>query len=120
MSIIEIFDADSDLDRSDPPRSKHEFPYSYDPFTVWGGYRLSCNASVFSDRIFQWDGEKTRLLGKEIFGRGTWFGAGLDPTKVELFLQRWLDDSTIRLTRVVEYCSQGGFPVWRLDYVTTK
>lgn len=114
---------DSDLHRSNPPRTKHEWPYAYDPFTVWGAQGQGANDSVYTDRLYQWDYEKTDRIGKEIFGTGVmgWFGQNMDPERVQTFLRRWHDDDTIILTRVVEFCNaSNGYPTWLLVYRTTK
>lgn len=116
------FDRDSDLQRSNPPRTRHSHPYSYDPFTIYGGQGRDANGSVYTDRLYQWDHEKTRRIGAEVFGeKGYWFGQNLNPDLVQTFLRRWHDDDTIILTRVVEYCNaSNGYPTWLLVYRTTK
>jgi hypothetical protein len=117
-----VVNTDDDLMRNNPVRTKAEYPYSYDPFTTWGGPSEDCNGSVYTDRLRDWDYDKTQRIGDEVFGRsGNWFGRGLNPKKVELFLQRWMDEPALRLTRVVEYCNVStGYPVWRLDYHTPE
>lgn len=117
-------DLDSDLHRHNPPHTKRSHPYSYDPFTVYGGPNTGANGSVYTDRLWQWDHGKTQRIGKEVFEDGGdfhWFGSSLRPGKVQAFLRRWNDDESIVLTRVVEYCNAStGYPTWLLVYRTDK
>ncbi len=111
---------DDDLHRHDPPWNKWDHPYSYDPFTAWGGPDKAANGSDWSDRLFQFDYEKTSRIGKEVFdgaGDMRWFGAGMSGEKAERFLRLWHDDPSIVLTRVIEYCNvSNGYPTWCLVY----
>ncbi len=113
---------DDDLERSAPPRTRLTHPYSYDPFTVWGGKNEKCNNSVYSDRMRQWDYEKYNRIGQALFNTGdmAWFNTG-NAKKIEQFLREYNGDNTLELTRVVEYCNVStGYPVWRLDYYKPK
>lgn len=111
------FDVDQDLQRHDPPHTKEEWPYSYDPFSTWGGPSDHCNGSVYTDRMSDWAHDKFKELGQKIFGTGPWFNTGCSPQKVEQFLREYTGNDRITLTRVVEYCNVAtGYPTWRLDY----
>jgi hypothetical protein len=120
ISVSMANDVDSDLDRHDPPHMSWEYPYSYDPFTVWGGRNPKCNGSVYTDRMSQWDYKKFSETGLKVFGNPgnlRWFAAGCDPEKVQKFMRLYFGNNTIELTRIVEYCNiSNGYPVWRLDY----
>ena len=114
---------DDDLERSNPPRTRITHPYSYDPFTIWGGKNRKCNNSVYTDRMSQWDYKKFEETGLKVFGdKGSlgWFNTG-NGKKVEQFLRKYNGDNSLELTRIVEYCNvSNGYPVWRLDYYKPK
>lgn len=122
-------DADADLQRCDPPRTKQSHPYCYDPFTIWGEPRPSavCNGSVFTDRLEQCDRAKyVHLMHKHYrCGESDYVHPfALDNCQgrlIQAFLRDWFDDPKLRLLRVVEYCNQGtGYPTWSLDYHSVK
>jgi len=114
---------DEDLRPSKPRRTKWSFPYSYDPFTVWGEPfpNAACNGSVYVDRLEEWDHKKfARLIEEVRVGEphGRLFGEGCRGDLVQKFLRRWHDKPNLRLLRVIEYCNVAtGYPTWRLDYV---
>lgn len=99
-------------------RTKWEFPYSYDPFVIWsnGG---QANETVYTDRLSQWDYEKTeRLITKHLRGM-RWENA--PPERIENFLREYLNVPTLELVRVMECCNwSNGFPLWRLDFFVPK
>ena len=112
---------DADLGFQHSPRhTKQSHPYSYDPFTIYGGPDTRANGSCYTDRLYQWDRAKTERIGKEVFGDGFWFGPNMDPDKVQTFLRRWHDDDTLVLTRVAEFCDGGGYPTWLLVWYSPK
>lgn len=122
---------DQDLQRHDPPHTTSSHPYSYDPFTIWGGPSKECNASDWTDRFDEWDYKKAEQLRSEIYWVENDAGEKVPQRPydrhrcrgdlIETFLQKYLDDATIRLLRVVEFCNaSSGYPTWRLDYKTTK
>lgn len=111
---------DDDLDRQSPPRTKSSHPYSYDPFTVWGGSSKECNGSEYTDRLAEWY-PKYHEIGRRIFGDRRWFGTHCHGEKIEEFLRELRSDPTLKLTRVVEYCNvSSGYPVWRVDFNSSK
>jgi len=123
MGIVHFkSDVDNDLTRSNPPRGRLSYPYSYDPFTVWGKRDETSNASVWTDRLLQWNYRKFRVLGKRVWKTGgemVWFNNMKkgNAEKVERFLRLYYNNPTIKLTRIVEYCNaSNGFPVWHLIY----
>lgn len=116
---------DSDLTRDDPIRTKQSHPYSYDPFTIWGypGPSKKCNASDYTDRLHQWDYRKYDSIAREVYTEGArpFDSHHCRGDLIEVFLQKYHNDPTIKLLRVIEYCdASSGYPTWRLDYVTTK
>lgn len=122
-------DADADLMRRDPPWSKRDYPYCYDPFTIWGAPRPSkeCNGTVYTDRLDQWDRNKYDQLACKHYRRGdNGYERPFDSHNckghlIEAFLRDWFDDPNLKLLRVIEYCNPGtGYQTWRLDYRSTK
>lgn len=120
---------DEDLIRHDPPWTKAEHPYTYDPFTIWGAAAPSdeCNGTVYTDRLSEWDYAKYNRLARKHYRRGDYnYARPFDTHQckgnlIEEFLRDWFDDPKLRLLRVIEYCNPGtGFQTWRLDYVSTR
>lgn len=109
-------------------RTKESHPYNYDGFVQERcGENREANATVYTDRLLQWDYDKTRALAKKHF-KDTGIDDGGDywgqrrAKAIEGFLREWNDDPTIRVILVMEYCnvSNGYPPVWRIDYHTSK
>lgn len=119
-------DRDSDLQRSDPPREKHDFRYryAYDPFTIWGnpGPNESCNGSEYVDRLEQWDYAKYGRISERFYkGARPFDDHNCRGDLFEQFLREWFEDPDLKLLRVVEYCNRSsGYPTWRLDYHSPK
>lgn len=121
-----VVHADSDLQRHDPPHSKAAYPYSYDPFTIWGkpAPNPKCDSSVYTDRLEQRDYAKCERLRKKHY---TVDGVGQSPFSsqycrgdlIQNFLRDWYDNPKLELVRVIEYVHLAtGFPLWRLDSIT--
>lgn len=117
---------DSDLDRRDPPRRKHDhnYTYSYDPFTIWGhaGPNERCNGSEWTDRLWEFDYSKAERLAARIYaGARPFDNHSCRGDLVEQFLREWHEDPVLELLRVIEYCNPStGYPTWRLDYHSPK
>jgi len=103
-------------------KSKHEYPYSYDGFVTYrNGKNEDANGTIYSDRLLQWDYEKTRSLMKKHFGESGDYWNSRSPEKIQSFLQEWTDDKKLKLVLVMEYCNMSnGYPVWRFDYAGSK
>lgn len=101
-------------------RTKQEYPYSYDGFVCWrGGSNSEVNASVYHDRMQQWDYEKYQRCSKKQGDPGLM--RDKNPTQIEAFLREYMDDDKLRLIIIMEYCNMSsGYPVWRFDYNTSK
>jgi len=120
-----IDDSDADLQRQDPPRTRARYPYSYDPFTIWGDPHPNdrCNGSDYTDRLEEWDYKKFNELAKEIYVDGDQRAAPFNSFNcrgdlIQKFLRRYHDAPDLELLRVIEYCNVStGYPTWRLDYV---
>lgn len=118
-------DRDADLQRHDPPWTKWDAPYSFDPYTIWGfaGPNKECNSTNWTDRLSEWDYDKYERIAKEVFPVGSqpFSDHNCRGDLIQEFLRRYHDDPTIVLLRVIAYCNlSNGFPLWRLDYKTTK
>jgi hypothetical protein len=120
---------DEDLSRHDPPWTKQSHPYCYDPLTIWGkpSPDKTCNGTVYTDRLEQWDRSKYDRLAKKHYQRGENSYAQPFDTHyckgdlIEAFLRDWYDDPKLKLLRVIEYCHPyTGYQTWRLDYSSAK
>lgn len=98
------------------PRSKHEFPYSYDPILVFN-CGLPANATVYTDRLYSWDHKLHDELCKKHFGDSGQYWADRKPADIQEFLRERFNAPELVLCTITEYCNQSsGYPVWRLDY----
>lgn len=112
------------IDEFDNPveRTKDKFPYSYDGYVTHRfGSNDEANMTLYSDRILQWDYEKTReLMGKHFNNKGDYWN-GRDPKSIESFLREYTGDPNLKLILIMEYCNvSSGFPLWRFDIKKTK
>lgn len=97
-------------------RTKFQYPYNYDPFTIWCGPGVPTD-SVYTDRLLSWDFEKHNRLCEKYFGNTGQRWGNRDPKKVEQFLRDWFENPSIRLCEIVECCNQSnGFPLWCLMF----
>lgn len=101
------------------PRTKHEYPYSYDAILQWKKFNTTPSdaTAVYADRLCQWNYDKYRRLCLEHFRNGNDTGGdyfhGRSPAKIEQFLRDYYDNQDLELLRVEEHCNIGnGFPVW--------
>lgn len=102
-----------------PPgiKTKQTNPYNYDPIELFSIEEVG-NSTIYSDRLISLDFKKHDKLLQELFGDIGQFWSYRTPEQIELFLQRWLDNSHLRLVKVVEYCNQvTGYPNWRFDFI---
>jgi hypothetical protein len=100
-------------------RTKSTHPYNYDPIMQFLADEVdSANAStVYTDRLMQFDYQKTNRLMQKHFGNTGHDWNDRAPEKIEAFLRDWNEAPDLKLIAVIEYCNQAsGFPVWRLDY----
>lgn len=115
------------IDEFGRPVKKTKFtnPYGYDGFVQERcGENHEANGTVYTDRLLQWDYDKTRKLIKKHF-KDTGIDVGGDywdkrPAKaVEGFLREWLEKPELKVILIMEYCNlSNGYPVWRIDYHT--
>lgn len=120
---------DEDLARHDPPWTKRDHPYDYDPFTIWGTPHPSnlCNNTDYVDRLRQWDGAKYDRLARKHYASGSssyehpFDSHDCKGSLIERFMRDWYDDPELKLLRVVEFCNPyTGDQTWRLDYHSEK
>lgn len=100
-------------------RTKGSHPYNYDAYMQYlaDDHQLLKGSTVYTDRMLQWDYEKTNNLMQKHFGNQGQYWDDREPEVIEAFLRDWRQDPNLRLIAVIEYCNQAsGYPVWRLDY----
>ena len=91
-------------------------PYSYDGFVTWKNDSKP-NNTVYSDRLYQWDSKKYNENCKKHFGNEGQVFYDREPEKIEIFLRDYLDNDSLILCRIMQYCHQArGYPIWRFDY----
>lgn len=107
------------VDEFDQPveRTKFDHPYSYDGFVTYrNGKNEEATGTVYSDRLLQWDYEKTRKLMKKHFGNTSDYYSERNPEKIEKFLSEYMGKK-IKIIFIMEYCNvSSGYPLWRFDY----
>jgi len=113
----------SDCDNYGNPveHPKETHPYNYSPYVNWqhqdSNIREKSNGSMYTDRLLQWDFAKHDDLCEKHFGNKGQRWIDRPPELIEAFVRDWLDDQTVTLTKVVEYCNpSNGYPVWNLVY----
>jgi hypothetical protein len=125
LDVVKDPRADADLSRSNPPRTKREHPYNYDPFTIWGQPfpNAERTGTVYADRLMQWDRAKYERLARKHYRSGTAdYERPFDSERcqgglIERFLRDWFEDQELKLLRVVEQCNPyTGERTWMLDY----
>lgn len=100
-------------------RTKSSHPYNYDPIMQFlaDEHETMEGSTVYTDRLLQFDNEKTNRLKQKHFGDTGQYWNNRTPEKIEAFLRDWNEAPDLKLIAVIEYCNQAtGFPVWRLDY----
>ncbi len=107
------------VDEYDNPvhKTKYEHPYSYDGFVTYrNGKNEEANITLYSDRLLQWDYNKTRELMKKHFGNSGDYYDNRSPKAIESFLAEYTNNPTLKLIFIMEYCNaSNGYPVWRFD-----
>ncbi len=116
--IYGYFEGNVDEFNNPVKRTKRSHPYSYDGFVQWrGSPNGEANGTIYSDRLLQWDFDKHDELCMKHFGNKHQYWDTRNPKKIEAFIRDWVDDQTVKLTLVMEYCNaSSGYPVWRFDY----
>lgn len=100
-------------------RDRYSHPYSYDPIRLWGDEKAEASSSAYTDRLMQWDSDKYSLLSKKHFTRGHPSWGAEHAKEIEAFLQDYIDDKTLKLVSITEFCNvSSGYPVWLLRWKT--
>lgn len=100
-------------------RTKLSHPYNYDAIMQFlaDEHETLQGSTVYTDRLLQFDYEKTNRLMQKHFGNTGHYWNDRAPEKIEAFLRDWNEAPDLKLIAVIEYCNQAtGYPVWRLDY----
>lgn len=113
------------VDEFDLPvkRTKSTHPYNYDGFVQERVHPNELSQhTVWSDRLLQWDYDKTRKLIFKHF-KATGIDVGGDyyssrtAEQIQGFLRDWYKNDKLEVTLVMDYCNQSnGYPLWRIDY----
>ncbi len=103
-------------------RTRDEYPYNYDGYVTWrGGENSEMKCTAYSDRLHQEDSKKYDKLCMKHFGNKSQFFSGREPKQIESFLQDWLNDKSVKLILIMEYCNKSsGNPYWRFEYNQSK
>lgn len=105
------------IELSEIPRSRVEYPYSYDPCIVWSSGDECASGTLYSDRLCR-DGKFLEIVNSFIGNERLNFGFGADLSLIENILKKYLSSCNLRIVRVVEYCNpSSGYPYWRVDYI---
>lgn len=98
-------------------KSKYSHPYSYSPIIIFGEDNGKEQECVYSDRMFQWDYEKTEKLLMKYFGKPSQYFNDKDPAIVEKFLQERFGYHNLKLLMIVEWCNVAtGYPLWSFHF----
>jgi len=96
--------------------TKHDSPYSYDPYVIMGVPGAKYKHADYSDRLRQWDSDKYQKLVERHFKKGQRF----DNTTIDIiekFLKDYHDDPGLKLVMVAEGANQAtGYPYWIFFY----
>ena len=112
------------VDEYDNPveRTPMTHPYSFDGYVEWrGGKNEKVNATVYSDRLWQWDYNKYNECMQKVFGNQKQMFDNNDNNKIEQMLRLYMNNPKLKLILVMKYCNwSNGYPVWRFDYNTNQ
>jgi hypothetical protein len=98
-------------------KSKFDYPYTYSPIIIFGEDTGKEQECVYSDRMFQWDYEKTEKLLIKYFGSPGQYFNDKDPAQIEKFLQERFDYPNLKLLMIVEWCNvSNGYPLWSFHF----
>lgn len=97
-------------------RSKWDYPYSYDPFTIWKANETPTD-SLYTDRLYRWDPAKHDKLCIKHFGDNGQYWGHRNPKSIQEFLRDYYDAQDLILCEIQEHCNQpSGYPLWYLAY----
>lgn len=98
-------------------RSKAEYPYSYDPITIFSKRaQRKGDHAAYSDRMYQWDADKFNKTAYAIWNNMGQYFEHRTPTDIERWLCLYFD-RPVELIHIEEHCNQAtGYPVWFFVY----
>lgn len=110
-----------------PRRTPQEYPYSYDPYVIWG-QQDEKDPAVYTDRLRQWKPWFHGYLCRKHFGDFVYSGGSVtkdpanrlrfdfEPSQVEAYLCDYMGNS-VRLTCIMQHCNLAtGYPLWTFHY----
>jgi len=102
------------------PEEYSHYPQELQPFVIFGddgaveSPGMEC---VYSDRMFQWDHEKTDALLMKYFGKRSQYFNDKDPAIVEKFLQERFGYHNLKLHMIVQWQNAAtGYPLWSFHF----
>ena len=97
-------------------KDKISNPYGYDPFIIYFNEKAKeePNGSLYTDRLLQWDYQKTERLLKKHMPEKRWDNAG--HKQIEAFLCDWTEKKVVFIANIQYVNLASGYPLWRLDY----
>lgn len=99
-------------------RTKSTHPYSYDSHVIYrNGENSQIKASVYSDRLFQWDPDKYDSLCVKHFGDEGQYFNNREPDAIQEFLREYTGRETLELIAIEEGANvSNGYPYWVFHY----
>lgn len=106
-----------DLEGRPVKKTPQSNPYDYDDYVIWkGNFDREKSHAVYSDRLVQWDTEKYHKCWKEVFDGEGIFSANNNPSKINLFLNKYFGKE-VKLTAILQGCNvSSGFQYWVYYY----
>ncbi|KKM76070.1 hypothetical protein LCGC14_1383850 [marine sediment metagenome] len=97
-------------------KDRYSCPYTYDPFLLYfnENAKKEAESSIYSDRLSQWDSEKTKRLSKKHLPGKRWDNA--EPKQIQAFLCAYLDKKVVLVANIQYVNMSSGYPVWRFDF----
>jgi len=98
-------------------RTPQTHPYSFDGYVTYrNGTNEEVNGTVYSDRLQQWDYQKTENLKQKHFGNKGDYYDNRTPEQIEAFLSEYFE-KPVKIIFIMKYCNfSSGYPTWRFDY----
>jgi hypothetical protein len=101
-------------------RTKGEYPYSYSEFYLYGGPagRDASDEANYSDRLWQWDYNKTETLWKKHCEGHRYDNVPM--AKLTAFMSEW-HGRKVEVTALAEGCNpSNGYPYWIIWFRNVK
>lgn len=103
-----------DLKGNPIERTPNSHPYSYDPYVVFKlGEEKEATTAVYSDRIRQWDYQKTKDLEKKYFKDTGDYYTNRNSSDIQSYLRERFDSPDLKLIYMLQGCNvSNGYPYW--------